>query len=220
MTPDVVLDSYVAGSWDDLKNRDGLFAGQRGLATNYGKPELGGLELVWDGSAWRLAPGAVLASFVGSAATPVDNKAGPLLAVKFALPGSADIAIPDSSIADNSRICVRARVKRHSGTNSSVTVTAWLGTANTTGDSVIGQLSLAATANHVAWLEAEALFSSASGSFYATGTAGPQTSGLFSAIGDKSTNVNRAAVMKVNIGLSVGNSGDSFDLIDVLVWVA
>jgi hypothetical protein len=38
----VLLDSYVVGLWEDLLNRDGLFTGQRGIATDYGNAELGG----------------------------------------------------------------------------------------------------------------------------------------------------------------------------------
>ena len=216
---EILLDSNAIGQWSDYSSRAGLFAGQRGYAIDFGETTRGGLPLLWDGATWRMAPGAVVATGVSPSLTsPLATVTG---SGKFNLPSTK---LPPASIADGSRICVRARVKRtlNSGSGTTGNVKAWLGkNDDIASDILVGQTQINANVGHVAWLEVQALFSTAGNSFFATGKLKAQDS-LNDSSTDffVSTNIDRSVTMFVSFGIDNGIGAYQFKLIDYSVWVA
>lgn len=186
-----------------------------GIATDYGEATLGGLRVIWDevNDKWRIAPGAVISRSAGIYGAPVQSLTGVNLG-KFSI---SDIKIPANGIADGSRVCIRARVRR-GGASGLAVVRAWLGTGNSTSDAIVGGVNLAATAAQIAWLECHALFSSDPDEFFPTTTLGPMTE-TTGPTANQTSNVARGSEMKVSIGVGgISISGDTFHLMDYLVW--
>jgi hypothetical protein len=219
MTADVLLDSNVIGDWADFDNRPGIFAGQGGFVQDYGVPRLGGLRVVWDddNELWRLAPGAILASYVvGESDT--DSWITVTTSGKFVVPGG--IKIPADSIADHSRICVRARVKRSVSNTAAPSFRAFLGTEDSTADSLMGLVKMSANKADVAWLQAEALFSTAPDKFFATGQLTPQGTDDNANISYQDDHVSRTDEMFISLTINGGTSGETFRLVDFVVWAS
>jgi hypothetical protein len=212
---EAILDSNVVGPWGGFSSFAGLYGGQMGIVTDYGEATLGGLRVIWDdvNDKWRIAPGAVIARSAGIYGTPVQSLTGVNLG-KFSI---SDIKIPANGIADGSRICVRARVRRV-GSSGAAFVRAWLGTGNSTSDGQIGSISLAATAAQIAWLECQALFSSDVDEFFPTSTLGPMEE-ITGPTANQTSNVARGSEMKISIGVTgISISSETFQLMDYLVW--
>lgn len=152
--------------------------------------------------------GRVLAGRNGSIAAPIDNITSST-GRAFVLP--AQIVIPAGSIPDNSTLKVTARSKR-TNANATALLSAYLGTAGTIADSLLGQVSMNATDGHVGSLDSFAFFSNSLTSFTANGTAAPQSSTGGGTHVDRSTNVNRAATMYVTLAIGTANALDAFAL--------
>lgn len=157
----------------------------------------------------------VLAQRWGSIATPIHTLTSTTGAL-FTLP--ADIVIPVGAIPDYCGVRVRALVKR-TGANATAQLEAYVGTAKTNGDSLAMRQQLNATDGHVALLDGTAGFSTSTTVFIASGIAGPQNSTSGTICVDKNTNVNRAAIMYVTLGIASANASDSFALLGYKVWI-
>jgi hypothetical protein len=117
MTVQVLLDSTVSGPLAEVLARDGLFAGQRGFATDFGKAPYF-MPLRWDGSAWDYeaeflpgktpsahpCPGLTTISAVGMAAATTGTAAAANVADTSAyarLPRVDVVASDVAAIRDN-----------------------------------------------------------------------------------------------------------------------
>lgn len=155
----------------------------------------------------------VIANKQGSVASPlgtVSSSTGALFSANH------QATIPANTITPNSFMLVQALVTR-SGANATANIRAYLGTAGTNSDSVLGQLAFAATDGQKAWLFSMGGFSSSVSSFLATGALAPQGTSTTGTFGDQSANFNPAAQMTLSLGISNANAGDSFSL---LSWSA
>lgn len=162
-----------------------------------------------------VSPTQLIAHVNGSIATPIATYTGGTGGL-FTLP--ADIVIPANFIPDYSRLCVSARIKR-TGANATGQLDCQLGTGGAGSDSLLGRVQSTATDGHVASLESFAMFATSLTAFTANGSAAPQSSTGGGTFVDRSTNVNRAAVMKVTLGMTSANASDSFALISYRVWL-
>lgn len=156
-----------------------------------------------------------IVSVSGSIASPIATLTGTTGAA-FTLP--AAIKIPAGSIVKNSRVCVSMHIKR-SGANATGLCEVLLGTSNTTSDSLLGRTTINATDGHVGWVFACGLFGTSNTSFISTGTSAPQSSSAGAATLDRSTNINTAADMYINLGMSSTNALDTFNLLAYTVWL-
>lgn len=131
---------------------------------------------------------------------------------------AGSIVLPAGFISDNATLCVRARVKR-TGANATGQFDAYLGTAGTSSDSLLGRVQSTATDGHVASLDSMGFFTTSTTAFLANGTAVPQSSTGGGTFVDRSTNVNRLAAMTLSLGMSSMNASDSYSLVHVAVWL-
>ena len=157
----------------------------------------------------------VIANVWGTVASPIATISGST-GTLFTLP--ADIVIPANIIPDYGRLWVEARVKR-TGANATAQLDAYLGTAKTSSDSLLGRVQATATDGHLVWLFSPALFNTSASNFFAGGTSAPQASTGGGTAVDRSTNINRQAVMYVTLGMSSANALDAFALIGYRVWL-
>lgn len=156
-----------------------------------------------------------LASRWGSIATPVATYTGGTGGL-FTLP--ATIPVPAGIIPDYSTLRIRAMLKR-TGANATGQFDCQIGTAGAGSDSLVGRVQSTATDGHVALMEASAGWSTSLTVFIPSGSASPQGSSGGGTVVDRSTNVNRAALMYVVFGMSSANAADSYALLGYRVTI-
>lgn len=151
----------------------------------------------------------------GSLAAPIASISA-ATSGQFSITGGFPTIPAGMLIGANSMLRVMALMRR-TGANATVTFNARLGTAGTTGDSVICARSLAATNDLQLWLFDDVYFSSTT--VYTPINFIAANSTNTASASDKTTNVNAAAIMTVSLDVSAGNVGDVYELIGLRVDV-
>lgn len=163
-----------------------------------------------DGLVSSLSGGRItLASRGSTIASPIASLAG--AGGLFTLP--AAISLPANFIPDHSLIMVQGWVKRRAGTGATADFEAYIGTAGAASDSLIGRVTVNATANHVGWLLVHAIFGTSATVFIGNGSVVPMSSSGGTSFIDRNTQFNRASAMSITLGMPTVNAADTFDLV-------
>jgi hypothetical protein len=213
----IYLDSVVSVSRFDVS---GTWATVNASAT---KSNVGAIayvsdwraQMVSDGTNWRPFPAVTLASVWGTNGTPLTSTTGGANAI---FP-SANVAIPAGLLCANVVIRGRAVVQRGAATNATGDLVMRLGTAGSVSDSKLSIITVPATTNIFASLDAQGAFAASTTQYFSQGNMVAMGTSTSVDVATQTTNVNTAAAMTLSVGMSSMNASDTFNLIGYSVWI-
>lgn len=178
---------------------------------------VGGSIFISTGTYWKPLNGScVLAQANGSVAAPIQTLSA---AGKFTLPADqmitgGSLVLPTGLLRVGFTVTTYAKFK-HRGTGGAWSISARLGTLNTSSDNALTFQNGAATNDNDVWVVKDGHIVSST-SFTADGFAVPNsfTTGAFT---DKNSNFNTASVMYLGLYLSAVNAADFVDFIEYRV---
>jgi hypothetical protein len=201
-------------TWAGMPAASASNAGVPIRVSNVGTSAAGSIWMS-DGTVWRPVNGRLLlASGIGSVGTPFATYSG--TGAQFPLPGG-NPSFPAGLFAHNAEVTIDAMVRR-TGTNSSATFSARLGTGGTTGDSTINAQNIVNNNPNDFWMYSKAAFP-VSTTMTTSQWLPPGVIAGVSAFADKTTNVNTASVNYLSFDIYGSNAGDTYELIAYNFWL-